>query len=324
MKNIVVLPKSWRVVIYLNLSILIIAILGVSLSVSDQAIARKYRSGKEFVQSQNQLFGINQIKKQKQGIDPQLKKIDVSLPGLSTNEIGLLTAQFSEAVQTGELVIAGELFNQLDVQSSEVLAKQGEIIKQEIERLSVNLRENLIEIDRVFGNLAVVPEDATVQLEDQRREPETRLALAREWVEESAQEIKRRRVESDQAQKQIVIKKSEKRLYMLENGEKIFSMPVSLGRSGARTRSGDFAILDKLGTVWSFWQIWLPDWMGIYFAGASENGIHGLPYDHAGNVYWKNQVGQENITFGCVMPNDDNASRLYEWAEVGIPVAIVQ
>ena len=78
-----------------------------------------------------------------------------------------------------------------------------------------------------------------------RQGESSNVALAREWVEEGAQEIKRRRVESDQAQKQIVIKKSEKRLYMLENGEKIFSMPVSLGRSGARTRSGDFAILDK-------------------------------------------------------------------------------
>jgi len=110
---------------------------------------------------------------------------------------------------------------------------------------------------------------------------------------------------------------------MYENGQVVHSMPLSLGRRGWDTRSGDFAVLDKLGTVWSYWQIWLPNWMGIYFAGASENGIHGLPYDDAGNVYWINSIGKEDITYGCVMPRDPDMNKLYNWAEVGVPVTIV-
>ncbi len=184
--------------------------------------------------------------------------------------------------------------------------------------------ENRKQIDLLIGDLDVIPVDAVEKMRDEQIHPYSRLRLARKWIEASSKELRRRKAELAQVQKKIIIDKSDKQLYMLEDGREVYSMPVSLGRNGWNTRTGEFEILDKLGTIWSYWDIWLPRWMGIYFAGSSENGIHGLPYDNMGNVYWEDSIGKYNVTYGCVMPKDEDMVKLYGWAEVGTPVSIVR
>ena len=66
----------------------------------------------------------------------------------------------------------------------------------------------------------------------------------------------------------------------------------------------------------------MPYWLGIYWAGASENGIHGLPWNAKSGVQvWTGNVGKP-ITFGCVMLDNVNAKMLYNTAWIGMPVVI--
>jgi lipoprotein-anchoring transpeptidase ErfK/SrfK len=66
----------------------------------------------------------------------------------------------------------------------------------------------------------------------------------------------------------------------------------------------------------------MPYWLGIYWAGGSENGIHGLPYNaKTGVQVWAGSVGKK-ITYGCVMLDNVNAKMLYNMAWIGMPVII--
>lgn len=254
---------------------------------------------------------------------PQLTKVDQDLPGVSTGQVDVLLESYRDSIAAGDYVKAEQSLQQLAHGIEDILAQQDLVARKELFRLREIIIRNKEELDLVLANTTIIPADAdTVLLEDDK-DLYYRLALARRWVEASGQELGRRRSELAEVQKRIVIDDSEKKLYMLEDGHEIYSMPISLGRPQARTRFGEFEILDKLGTVWSVWDIWLPYWMGIYFAGPSENGIHGLPYDNAGNVYWEKSIGKQNVTYGCVMPHDDDMKRLYEWTDVGTPVSII-
>jgi len=64
-----------------------------------------------------------------------------------------------------------------------------------------------------------------------------------------------------------------------------------------------------------------PYWLGIYWAGPIENGIHGQPINPDGSIVWAGWLGRP-ITFGCMMLRTDHARWLYSWADVGTPVVI--
>ena len=66
----------------------------------------------------------------------------------------------------------------------------------------------------------------------------------------------------------------------------------------------------------------MPNWLGIYWAGSTENGIHGLPSSAATGVkVWANQVGTP-VTYGCILLSDAHAKTLYDLAWIGMPVII--
>ena len=86
---------------------------------------------------------------------------------------------------------------------------------------------------------------------------------------------------------------------------------------------GSYHIQTKLEKAYgSTWNFWMPYWLGIYYAGKSEDGIHGLPFRDAGNwKLWEGLVGTP-VTYGCVLLDDANAKALYDMAYVGMPVII--
>ncbi len=111
----------------------------------------------------------------------------------------------------------------------------------------------------------------------------------------------------------------------LYNGETVIARWIcSTGRRGAPSVPGSYKIQSKLPKAYgSTWNIWMPFWLGIYWAGASENGIHGLPWDaKTGVQIWSGNVGKP-ITFGCVMLDNVNAKMLYDMAWIGMPVVIL-
>lgn len=116
---------------------------------------------------------------------------------------------------------------------------------------------------------------------------------------------------------------SQQRCWLYRGDTVIYRWVCSTGRSGWGTLPGSYRIQSKLPKAFgSTWNIWMPYWLGIYWAGASENGIHGLPWDAAsGAQTWAGLVGTP-ITYGCVMLDNVNAKMLYDMAYIGMPVII--
>ncbi len=122
--------------------------------------------------------------------------------------------------------------------------------------------------------------------------------------------------------KKIVVSISQQRMYVYQNGKLLHTWVVSTGRYGYPTRTGVFHVQSKvLNAYGSRWRIWMPYWLGIYWAGSTENGIHGQPINPDGSIVWAGLLGRK-ITFGCVMLRTDHAKELYYWADIGTPVII--
>ena len=90
------------------------------------------------------------------------------------------------------------------------------------------------------------------------------------------------------------------------------------------TRTGNFAVQTKIENAKSrAYRLDMPYWLGIYYVGNYENGIHGLPVSwDTGEKIWTSLIGQP-ATFGCAMLADEDAAELFRIAYVGMPVYII-
>ncbi len=121
--------------------------------------------------------------------------------------------------------------------------------------------------------------------------------------------------------KLILVDISEQHLYAYENGALVYSFVASTGMGGG-TRVGTFSVLDKIPNAYgSTWNIWMPNWMGIYWSGSLENGIHALPILPNGQRLWAGYLGTP-ISYGCVVLGTYESELLYNWAEIGTVVEI--
>lgn len=117
---------------------------------------------------------------------------------------------------------------------------------------------------------------------------------------------------------------SAQRCWLYKEGKLIGDWPCSSGRKEAPSVPGSYRIQSKIRDAYgSRWDFWMPYWLGLYYAGSTENGIHGLPYNkQTGRRTWEGLVGTP-ITFGCIMLDDANARKLFETAYIGMPVVIL-
>jgi len=121
--------------------------------------------------------------------------------------------------------------------------------------------------------------------------------------------------------KYILVDLSEQHMYVYEGDSLIYSFVASTGLNNA-TATGNFAVQSKIPNAYgSTWNIWMPYWLGIYWAGGLENGIHALPILPNGATLWEGFLGRP-ISYGCVVLGSYEASLLYDWAEIGTPVEI--
>ncbi len=122
--------------------------------------------------------------------------------------------------------------------------------------------------------------------------------------------------------KRIVINLSNQRMVTYQGDTQIHSFIVSTGMSGANTVPGTYQVLDKYPNAYaSTWNLQMPYWLGIYWAGSLENGIHALPILPNGQRLWEGYLGAP-VSYGCVILETQDARTLYHWAEVGTPVII--
>jgi len=121
--------------------------------------------------------------------------------------------------------------------------------------------------------------------------------------------------------KYILVDLSEQHMYVYENDELVFSFIASTG-IGNSTRVGTFSVLNKIPNAYgATWNIWMPDWLGIYWSGSLQNGIHALPILSNGATLWAGYLGTP-ISYGCVVLDTYDAQTLYNWADIGTPVEI--
>ncbi|MBV6450660.1 MAG: hypothetical protein MHPDNHAH_01386 [Anaerolineales bacterium] len=121
--------------------------------------------------------------------------------------------------------------------------------------------------------------------------------------------------------KYILVDISEQHMYVYENDALIFSFVASTGIQNS-TRVGTFAVQTKLPNAYgATWNIWMPNWLGIYYSGSLENGIHALPILPNGATLWEGYLGSP-VSYGCVVLGTYDSSLLYQWAELGTIVEI--
>jgi lipoprotein-anchoring transpeptidase ErfK/SrfK len=121
--------------------------------------------------------------------------------------------------------------------------------------------------------------------------------------------------------KYILVDISEQHMYVYEGDVLVFSFVASTGMRNS-TRVGTFSVLEKIPNAYgATWDIWMPNWLGIYWSGGLQNGIHALPILPNGAQLWAGYLGTP-ISYGCVVLGAYESQLLYDWAEVGTPVEI--
>ena len=121
--------------------------------------------------------------------------------------------------------------------------------------------------------------------------------------------------------KYILVDISEQHMYVYENDALVYSFIASTGM-GNSTRVGTFSVLNKIPNAYgATWNIWMPNWLGIYWSGSLQNGIHALPILPNGATLWAGYLGTP-ISYGCVVLDTYDAQVLYNWADIGTPVEI--
>ncbi len=121
----------------------------------------------------------------------------------------------------------------------------------------------------------------------------------------------------------IVVDLSDRLVTVYENHQPIRVFPACIGRTSAPTLPGRYLIQTKLPEAYaSQWDLRMPWWLGIYWAGGSENGFHALPINRStGHTLWRSALGT-GCSFGCIVLDTPDALWLYKWAEMGTVVII--
>jgi lipoprotein-anchoring transpeptidase ErfK/SrfK len=121
--------------------------------------------------------------------------------------------------------------------------------------------------------------------------------------------------------KYVLVDISEQHLYAYQGNTLVYSFVASTGMNNA-TATGHFSVLNKIPSAYgATWDIWMPSWLGIYWAGSLQNGIHALPIMSNGGTLWDGYLGTP-ISYGCVVLGTYEAKLLYDWVDVGTPVTI--
>lgn len=122
--------------------------------------------------------------------------------------------------------------------------------------------------------------------------------------------------------KRIEVDISDKLCTLYEEGKVLHTFPVCTGRASAPTLPGRYQVLDKIPNAYaSKWDLQMPWWLGIYWAGGSENGFHALPILSNGQILWSGSLGT-GCSFGCIVLDTKDAKFLYDWAEIGDVVLV--
>ena len=123
--------------------------------------------------------------------------------------------------------------------------------------------------------------------------------------------------------KRIEVDVSDQHVYAYEGEHLVLSFVGSTGLPTHPTRRGRFTIQTKMPlAVSTGLNLDMPYWLGIYYAGGTENGFHALPINRTTKVkLWSGLIGRP-VSYGCIVLRDGEMKILYDWAELGTVVDI--
>lgn len=120
----------------------------------------------------------------------------------------------------------------------------------------------------------------------------------------------------DEKENFIEVDLKDMKINAYENGKVVNTFPAkSKGKEGSwwETTTGLYSVgVKRVNHFSSISQVWMP--YGIQFYG--NFFIHGWPYDSFGNLLQPGSSG------GCIRMNTDDAKKLFEFAETGMPVLV--
>ncbi|NES84709.1 MAG: L,D-transpeptidase [Moorea sp. SIO2B7] len=123
----------------------------------------------------------------------------------------------------------------------------------------------------------------------------------------------------------LVIKLSERRVYLYQGEQEINSYPVAIGKAGWETPTGNFQVIQMLrDPAWEHpWTGKIvppgPDnplgdrWIGFWTDGKNFIGFHGTPAEEL--------VGQA-VSHGCIRMKNNDVRALFEQVAVGTTVTV--
>ena len=123
----------------------------------------------------------------------------------------------------------------------------------------------------------------------------------------------------------LVIKLSERRVYLYQGEQEINSYPVAIGKAGWETPTGNFQVIQMLrNPAWEHpWTGKIvppgPDnplgdrWIGFWTDGKNFIGFHGTPAEEL--------VGQA-VSHGCIRMKNNDVRALFEQVAVGTTVTV--
>jgi len=109
-------------------------------------------------------------------------------------------------------------------------------------------------------------------------------------------------------------------LSIFEDGKLLDNYMISSGKRGMNTPVGAHKIYNKFPRPFSKkYGLYMPNWMA--FTPTGSHGIHELPEWPNGYKEGENHLGIP-VSHGCVRLGVNASKRVYDWAEIGIPVIV--
>lgn len=126
-------------------------------------------------------------------------------------------------------------------------------------------------------------------------------------------------------ERRLVLRLSERRVYVYRRDQVVASYPVAIGRSGWETPTGKFEVMQRVKEpTWQhpFTEAIVPPgkdnplgarWIGFWTDGTNFIGFHGTPHPEL--------IGQA-VSHGCVRMKNEHIIALFEQVEVGMAVVV--
>ena len=181
------------------------------------------------------------------------------------------------------------------------------------------VENELLKIKKEQGSYLVKKgkEKKEAQIKELARIKQTRIEQARQNTGVSSYQAK----PAISQGRYIDIDISSQSLTCFENGKKTLgTYKVSTGKHSMPTPSGSFRVLGKENNHWSArYGLYMPYSMRIY----GDIFIHELPYWPGGYREGVDHLGMR-VSHGCIRLGVGTAKKVYDWANIGIPVVVHQ